>query len=95
MPRIILKRSFVTILTLFGYAIFYINNIFQNRTRNHLNIKVVFRGGLVQRFLNWSVASRFVVGREKFLKFDSFNYIKIKDHKKWESEKTKQKIRKW
>jgi hypothetical protein len=36
------------------------------------------------------VASRFVVGNETFLKFDFFNYIKIKNHKKWESEKTKQ-----
>jgi hypothetical protein len=31
-----------------------------------------------------------VVGREKFLKCDFFNYIKIKNRKKWESEKTKQ-----
>jgi hypothetical protein len=34
--------------------------------------------------------SRFEVGREKFLKCDFFNYIKIKNHKKWEIEKTKQ-----
>jgi hypothetical protein len=27
------------------------------------------------------------VGREKFLKRDFFNYIKMKNHKKWESEK--------
>jgi hypothetical protein len=39
---------------------------------------------LWQRFLNWWAASRFVVGREKFLKCDFFNYIKIKNHKKWE-----------
>jgi hypothetical protein len=47
---------------------------------------------LNQRFPNWWVASRFVVGRETFLKCDSFffNYIKIKNHKKWESEKIKQ-----
>jgi hypothetical protein len=32
------------------------------------------------------------VGREKFLKCDFFNYIKIKDHKKWESEKNKTKL---
>jgi hypothetical protein len=31
-----------------------------------------------------------LVGREKFLKCDFFNYIKIKNHKKCESEKTKQ-----
>jgi hypothetical protein len=30
-----------------------------------------------------------VVGREKFLKLDFFNYIKIKNHKKLESKKTK------
>jgi hypothetical protein len=30
------------------------------------------------------------VGREKFLKCDFFNYIKIKNHKKWESAKTEQ-----
>jgi hypothetical protein len=30
-----------------------------------------------------------VVGREKFLKCDFFNYIKIENHKKWEMEKTK------
>jgi hypothetical protein len=35
--------------------------------------------------------SQFVAGREKFLKCDFFNYIKIENHKKWESEK---KIRK-
>jgi hypothetical protein len=46
-----------------------------------------------QRFPNWWVASRFVVGREKFLKCDFFNYITIKNHKKWESEK-QNKIRK-
>jgi hypothetical protein len=34
------------------------------------------------------------MGREKFLKSDFFNYIKIKNHKKQESGKTKQKIRK-
>jgi hypothetical protein len=45
---------------------------------------------LNKSFSNWWVASRFVVGREKFLKCDFFNYIKIKSHKKWESEKTKQ-----
>jgi hypothetical protein len=28
------------------------------------------------------------VGREKFLKCDFFNYIKIESYKKWESEKT-------
>jgi hypothetical protein len=38
-------------------------------------------------FPTWWVASRFVVAREKFLKF-VFNYIKIKNHKEWESEKT-------
>jgi hypothetical protein len=48
---------------------------------------------LDQRFLNWRVASRFVVGREKFVKCDFFNYIKIKNNKKWESEK-QNKIRK-
>jgi hypothetical protein len=42
---------------------------------------------LEQRFTNWWVASRFVVGRENLLKWDFFNYIKIKNHKKWESEK--------
>jgi hypothetical protein len=31
-----------------------------------------------------------LVGCEKFLKCDFFNYIKIKNLKKWESEKTKQ-----
>jgi hypothetical protein len=31
-----------------------------------------------------------LVGREKFLKCDIFNYIKIKIPKKWESEETKQ-----
>jgi predicted HAD superfamily hydrolase len=30
------------------------------------------------------------VGRQKILKCDFFNYIKIKNHKKWKSEKTKQ-----
>jgi hypothetical protein len=45
------------------------------------------------RFPNWWVASRFVVGRKKFLKCDFFNYMKIKNHKKWESEK-QNKIRK-
>jgi hypothetical protein len=33
------------------------------------------------------------VGREKFLKFDFFNYMKIKNHKKWES-KNKTKLEK-
>jgi hypothetical protein len=42
---------------------------------------------LEQRFPNWWVASRFVVGHERFLKCDVFNYIKIKNDKKWESEK--------
>jgi hypothetical protein len=41
---------------------------------------------LEQRFPN---ASRFVVGREKILKCDFFYYVKIKNRKKWESEKTK------
>jgi hypothetical protein len=45
---------------------------------------------VLQRFPNCWVASRFVVGREKFMKCDFFNYIKIKNHTKWESEKTKQ-----
>jgi hypothetical protein len=45
---------------------------------------------LHQRFPNRWVASRFVVGREKFFKCDFFNYIKIKNDKKWASEKTKQ-----
>jgi hypothetical protein len=49
---------------------------------------------LHQHFPNWWVESRFVVGREKFLKSDFSDYIKIKDHKKWESER-KNKIRKW
>jgi hypothetical protein len=42
--------------------------------------------GLEQRFPNWWVASRFVVGRKKFLKWD-FKYIQIKTHKEWESKK--------
>jgi hypothetical protein len=56
----------------------------------------VFAGSVVpslflkQRFPNWWVASRFVVGRKTFLKCDFFNCIKIKNHKKWESEKAKQ-----
>jgi hypothetical protein len=45
--------------------------------------------GLEQRFPNWWGASRFVMGRQKFLKCDFFNYIKIRNHEKWESEKTK------
>jgi hypothetical protein len=32
------------------------------------------------------------VGREKFLIRYFFNYIKIKNHKKWESEKNKTKL---
>jgi hypothetical protein len=35
----------------------------------------------------WWVASRFMVGREKFMKCEFFNYIKIKNHRKWESKK--------
>jgi hypothetical protein len=35
-----------------------------------------------------------VAGREKFLKCDFFNYIKIKNHKKWESDKNKTKLEK-
>jgi hypothetical protein len=31
-----------------------------------------------------------LVGREKFLKCEFFNYIIIKNHKKWKIEKTKQ-----
>jgi hypothetical protein len=38
-----------------------------------------------QRLPNWWVASRFVVGREKFLKCDFINYIKIKNDKKRKS----------
>jgi hypothetical protein len=34
------------------------------------------------------------VGREKFLKCDSFNYIKIKNYKKWKSEKNQTKLEK-
>jgi hypothetical protein len=45
---------------------------------------------LLKHFPNWWVASRFVVGREKCLRCDFFNYIKIKNHMKWESEETKQ-----
>jgi hypothetical protein len=44
---------------------------------------------LRQRFPNWWVASRFVVGREKFLKSD-FYYVKVKN-KKLESKKTLEK----
>jgi hypothetical protein len=33
------------------------------------------------------------VGRKKFLKCDIFNYVQIKNHKKWQSEK-QNKIRK-
>jgi hypothetical protein len=33
------------------------------------------------------------MGREKFFKGDFFNYIKIKNRKKWESEKTKQNLK--
>jgi hypothetical protein len=52
------------------------------------------RYGLEQRFPNWWaethwwVASPIVLGREKFLKCDFFNYTKIKNRKKLESEKT-------
>jgi hypothetical protein len=35
-----------------------------------------------------------VVGRKKFLKWDFFNYVKIKNHKKWESEKARTKLEK-
>jgi hypothetical protein len=52
---------------------------------------IYHRNPLCQRFPNWWVARRFMVGSEKFLKRDFFNYIKIKNLKKWESEK---KIRK-
>jgi hypothetical protein len=45
---------------------------------------------LDRRFPNWWVARRFVLGRKRFLKCDFFNYIKVKNHEKWESEKTKQ-----
>jgi hypothetical protein len=54
------------------------------RTSNEMEIHC-----LEQRFTNWWVASRFVVGREKFFKCDFFNDIKIKYLKKWETEETK------
>jgi hypothetical protein len=34
-------------------------------------------------------------GSRKVFEMRFFNYIKIKNHKKWESAKTKQKMRKW
>jgi hypothetical protein len=62
-----------------------------NRGKNFTLMLCTFPSDCInQRFPNWWVASQFVVGCEKCLKCDFFNYIKIKNHKKRESEKTKQ-----
>jgi hypothetical protein len=42
-----------------------------------LTVEQATVGGILQRFPNWWVGNRFVVGREKVLKCDILNYIKI------------------
>jgi hypothetical protein len=43
-------------------------------------------------FVHFRPAFPKLVSREKFLKCDFFNYIRIKNHKNWESEKNKRKL---
>jgi hypothetical protein len=52
-----------------------------------MRLMVAALNNVHQIFQNWWVASRFVLGREKFLKCNFFQCIKIKNRYKWESEK--------
>jgi hypothetical protein len=59
-----------------------------------MNIIIIAEGVMIQQIIESTTAFPKLVGREPICGrsrkvFEMFNYIKIKNHKKWESGKTK------